>query len=309
MARMRAWTHGLSRWIMGFAALVASVVCISPAWGSQPRLVILTAATRLGETPPEGWTHLVMKSVPRLASGDRDTLPSGADKTATLFRTAVLADVQELGLDRQFILSRVGLAICVPGRDGSKDDVVVSSDKLQSLSIKLSTVEQIILDIAESELAEARLIARTSTFALLRTPAMMVVQGKHCKVDLYYAFCVEPTTGRLRVGVWSMWPQSVTKQPPPPEVHSLSPQMTFDCEVDVHAKRVLGTIPYSWSFAMRKLPPGQRIKVNKPLGEKIVAVTKRPVDVDPEALESMLRKILFAPQAAPAVKTQQAAAR
>jgi hypothetical protein len=279
--------------MMGIAALSVASTSPGPAWGSQPRLVIVSAATRLGDTPPEGWTHLVMKSVPRLASGDRDTLPSGADKTATLFRTVLLADVQGIGLEQQFILSRVGIGICIPSRDGSKEDIAVTSDRLESLGIRLSMVEQIVLETAESEMGEARLIARTSTFALLRTPATMVVQGKHSKVDLYYAFCVEPTTGRLRVGVWSMWPGNV-KQPPPPEVISLSQQKSvFDCGLDVHAKRVLGTVPYSWSFAVRGLPPGQRVKVTKPLGEKIVAVTKRPVDVDPEVLETMLRQLLF----------------
>ena len=37
---------------------------------------------------------------------------------------------------------------------------MVSADRLQSLSVKLSTVEQIVLDAAESELAEARIISR-----------------------------------------------------------------------------------------------------------------------------------------------------
>ena len=178
-----------------------------------------------------------MKSVPRLTSGDRDTLPTGAEKTATLFRTAILADVQGLGLDQQFILSRVGIGICVTSRENPKEDIVVTSDRLQSLSIKLSTVDEIVLDAMETELAEARIISRTSTFALLRTPATMMVQGKHSKIDLFYAFCVEPATGRLRVAVWSMWPPTVKQQPPPPEMHSLASQMTFDCELDVHAKR------------------------------------------------------------------------
>jgi hypothetical protein len=273
----------------GVAMLAAQVI------GSQPRLVQLTAATRIGETPPEGWSHLVIKSIPRLASGDWQDLPKVANSTATMFRTVVLADVQPLGLDKEFILSRVGLAMCVPARDGKKEDVVVASDRLQALSMKLSTVEQMVLDAAESELAEARIIAFTSTFALLRTPVTLVVGGKHRKVDLYYAFCVEPTTGRLRVGVWSMWPGEV-KQPPPPTVIDLAPKTMFDCGLDVQAKRVrLVGIPYSWSFAMKQLPPGQSIaiKANKPLGEKIVAITKHPSDVESGEFERMLRKILF----------------
>ncbi len=288
---------------IGTSLLIAQAV----GW-SEPRLVNLTAATRLGDTPPEGWTHIVLKSVPRLATGDKDTLPTSAEKTATMFRTAILADVQGLGLEKQFILARVGLGMCVPGREGPKEDIVVSSDRLQALGLNLSTVEQIVLDAAESELAEARIIARTSTFALLRAPATMLFQGKHRKVDLYYGFCVDPTTGRLRVGVWSMWPGSIN-QPPPPNVIDLPPKLNFDCELDVHAKRVLGTVPYSWSFAMRRLPTGTAIKVAKPLGEKLVMVAKRPVDVDPAELEKLLRKTLFAPRAEKPRPPQQTASR
>ena len=88
----------------------------------------------------------------------------------------------------------------------------------------------------------------------------------------------------------------------------LASKTNFDCQLDVQAKRLLGTVPYSWSFAMRKLPPGQRIKMPKPLGEKLVAVTNRPIDVDAEELEKMLRKVLFSPRDDKAKTTQHTSA-
>jgi hypothetical protein len=271
----------------------------------------LTAATRIGDAPPEGWNHLVIKSIPRLASGDLQDLPGFAHQTATMFRTVLLADVQPMGLDKQFILSRVGLGMCVPARDGKNDDIVVASDRLEALGMKLSTVEQTVLDAAEAELAESRIIAFTSTFALLRSPATMVVAGKHHKVDLYYAFCVDPATGRLRVGAWSMWPAHVDKQPPPPFVIELAPRTKYDCAIDVQARKVLGLVPFSYSFAMRKLPPGHQIPIkgNKPMGEKIVAITKHPSDVNSEEFERMLRKILFDPRVDAAGTTVKASTR
>jgi hypothetical protein len=303
--------------IMGFvgwpgrsaAAGPGIAVLAAQAMGSQPRLVQLTAATRVGDAPPEGWSHLVLKSIPRLASGEWRELPQVAHQTATMFRTVILADVQPLGLDKQFILSRVGLAMCVPARDGKSDDIVVSSDRVQALGMRLSTVEQMVLDAAEAELAESRIVAFTSSFALMRSPVTLVVGNKHHKVDLYYAFCVEPTTGRLRVGVWSMWPGDV-KQPPPPSVIELAPKTKFDCALDVQAKRLVG-FPISWSFAMQTLPPGHAIPIkgNKPMGEKIVAITKHPRDVNSEEFERMLRTILYAPRADAAATTAKAATR
>jgi hypothetical protein len=302
---------GLFGWPAARAASGPGLALLAAqAMGSQPRLVQLTAATRIGDAPPQGWNHLVIKSIPRLASGDYRDLPDFAHRTATMFRTVLLADVQPLGLDKQFVLARVGLAMCVPARDGTKDDVVVSSDRLDSLGMKLSTVEEMVLGAAETELAESRIIAFTSTFALLRSPATMVVGGKHHKVDLYYAFCVDPTTGRLRVGAWSMWPGD-RAQPPPPFVIDVASKTRFDCTIDVQAKRVLGTVPYSYSFAMRKLPDGHQIPIrgNKPLGEKIVAITRHPTDVKSEEFERMLRTILFAPRVDAAGTTVRASTR
>jgi hypothetical protein len=278
-----------------------AVVLVAQAAGwSQPRLVSLSAATRLGEEPPRGWSHLVIKSIPRLASGERESLPSSALRTATLFRTAILADVEPVGLDKDFVLARVGTAICVP--DGQGEDIVVSSDRLEALSIRLSTLEQLVLSAVESEMAEARIVARTPTFALVRTPATLVVAGKHRKVDLYYAFCVDRGTGRLGVGLWSMWPDQVD-QAPPPVLIEVAPKTVFDCALDVRAKRLLGTIPVTWSFAVRSLPPGRSIRIPAPLGERIVAVSRRPGDVAAEELEGMLRRLLF-----PAPRTNAAKA-
>ena len=106
-------------WCMASSPGVA--VLAAQAVGSQPRLERLSAATRVGDTAPEGWSHLVIRSVPRLASGEWRDLPEVGKKTATMFRTVIVADVQPLGIDKEYILSRVGIAMCVPARDGKSE--------------------------------------------------------------------------------------------------------------------------------------------------------------------------------------------
>lgn len=257
---------------------------------TQPRLVYLQPGVRIGDKPPKGWSHLILKSLPRLASGDRSSLPAGVSKMATFFRTAILADIQPADPDdKNFVLAQVGVGICVP--QDEVHDVVVSSDRLDALGLHLSTVERLVLDAAEAELAEGRIIARTPTFALFRTPATLVVAGKHRKIALYYAFCVEGSTGQLRSAVWAMRPES-EPQLPPSALVKLSAQAIYDCELDVKAKRILGAIPLSWSFAMRTLPPGVSVRVPADLGDLIVTTAKRPADADAKELERLLAKIL-----------------
>src|SRR5258707_5823461 len=62
-----------------------------------PELVSLDPGTQLDQALPPGWTHLVVKSVPRLESGDLESLPEMARGTAALFRTAILAEVKPIG--------------------------------------------------------------------------------------------------------------------------------------------------------------------------------------------------------------------
>jgi hypothetical protein len=66
----------------------------------------------------------------------------------------------------------------------------------------------------------------------------------------------------------------------------------YQCDIDVHAKRILGTIPYSWSFAVRSLPPGQKLRVPPVLGQLIVKTTRRPAESDADELERLLLETL-----------------
>jgi hypothetical protein len=258
--------------------------------GNQPRLVYLQPGVRISDEPPKGWSHLVLKSLPRLASGDRSNMPAAAAKMATFFRTAIVADIQPADPDeKDFVLARIGVGICVP--QDEVHDVVVSSDRLDALGLHLSTVERVVLDGAEAELAEGRIIARTPTFALFRSPATLVVAGKHRKIALYYAFCVEGSTGQLHSAVWAMRPEGEAQLPPSALV-KLGTKVIFDCELDVKTKRILGAIPLSWSFAMRSLPPGESIRVPSALGELIVDTAKRPAAGDAKELERSLVGIL-----------------
>jgi hypothetical protein len=210
---------------------------------------------------------------------------------ATLFRTVILADVQPVDSDeKDFVLRQVGVAICVP--EDEDHDMVVSGNRLDALGLRFSTVQKMVLDAAEAELAEGRIIARTATFALLRAPTTQLLGGKHRRVDLYYAFCVDRTTGRLRVGVWSMLPNSEPRQAPALLVR-LGANPVFQCDIDVHATKILGAVvPFTWSFAMKSLPPGLSLRVPAPLGELIATTTRRPAESNTEELERLLMETL-----------------
>ncbi len=269
-----------------------STVAVAAMGRVQSKLVNLQAGMLIGDKPPEDWSHIVLKSNPRLASGELASLPKGSKKTAAYFRTVILANVKPLDVEeRDFELSQIGVGICVPKDEDH--DMVVTGPRLQALGLHLSTVEKIVLDTTEAELKQGTIIARTQTFALFRSPATIVTKvgdrNEHSRVNLNYAFCVERTTGKLQVALWTslLESKSVTA---PTELVRLAPTPVFDCPIDVQPNKFIGlNLPFSWSFAMSKLPPGHKLPVPPELGDLIKTTARRPNDGDLEELERLER--------------------
>jgi hypothetical protein len=251
---------------------------------TMPRLVHLAPGTAVDGTLDEGWTVRVVRSVPRLASGALATLPDSAKHSATLFHTAILADVAR---DRVgYALRRVGVGNAVPHRGR---EVVVTPEGPSEVRADLSTVERIVADAAFDELSRGRLAARTLTFALLRTPARLVIEGEHKAVDLYYAILVDPASGAVRALNWATLPGQPA---PPPRLTELAPDLTFDCPLDVAVDGKIGPVNVSWSFAMAMLPPGRKVDVPADLSRLIESTASGRGD--PVALERGLRGFLNA---------------
>jgi hypothetical protein len=263
----------------------AGAGAVADARTRLPDLVLLAPGTRVDAGPPPGWTHLIIKSVPRLASGDLDTLPGMASATAALFRTVVLAEVRPAGEgpDRRFVLRRVGLGMCLPVRG---HDTVVMRDSLAAQGVELGMVARTVLDRAEQELRRGRLVARTPTFALFSAPAMMRVGTTHRELLLRYAILVDPTSGALQTLVWVIAPEPAQRTAARTMV-LLAPSLIFDCGLDVLAQRLLGALPVNWSFAMRGLPTGQPRSLTPELQAWSVRDVRTPAEA--EQLEEAIR--------------------
>lgn len=237
------------------------------------------------ESPSSTWNHWIVKSVPRLASGDLESLPDSARSTATLYRTVILARSTRLRTG-EHELDRVGIGICVPhqGRD-----LVVSYATVDDLAIPLSIVQRVVLGQAETELSKGRITASTRTFALFTTPSVLVRGGRHVDVDLSYAMLLDRSEGSLMTVVWSSH-VGARDDPGPSSIRLLKPGLTFDCPLDVEANRLLGAIPVSWSFAMKDLPPGRPIVLND--GARLELARRSGKDFSPDRFESLLRTLV-----------------
>jgi hypothetical protein len=254
-------------------------------------MTLIEPGTAIDRQPPASWNHLVIKSLPRLTSGDPQTLPRSAFRTATLFRTVILADVGPSRDDpKTFRLNRLGIGLCVPNPNGRDD--VVHSGRTEESGVSLGMMEKMVLKSAEAELLRGRLIAATPTFALYRAPAVLDSVHAHRRVMIYYAFLVGPQNGELRTFVWAEDAQG-PRGNMSTEVVELEPGLVYDCGVNVLAERLLGAVPVSWSFAMESLPPGRVRTVPLNLAQVRQA---GGAAVDSRVMEKEIRQLLTGSQ-------------
>jgi hypothetical protein len=282
----------------GLVSLITvALACIfmqAPAWAmpagtpaQRPELVFLEGDTIIGATAPPGWTNLIVKSMPRLVSGDMEGLPAQAKTTAILFRTAILADVRRSVAGKgPYHLSRIGLGLCVPVK--GHDRVATSSGSSEARA-SLGLIDRQVLSVAEGELQKGRVLASTPSFTLFGAPAVQQFGTKHVAVVVLYGILVDPENGSLTTAVWSIRHEAPARSSPS-SLNVLPLALVYDCDLDVQTERWLGTIPIGWSFAMRSLPPGRPKAITKQLQPWFQS--PRRIESETAAFESLLRKFL-----------------
>lgn len=252
---------------------------------SRPVVERIPAGTVVGRTAPRGWSHLVVKSLPRLASGELGSLPASAGRTAGLFRTVILADVAPPPQgDGAWALRRIGIGLAAPDAHGR--DVIVSQAHHADVGVDLGMTDRVVLRLADAELRRGALAVSAPTFALYRAPAAMLIGGAHRELEVAYAFLIDPESGNLRTLAWARDPAEVARRAPARLVE-LTPSLVYSCAIDVKAKRLLGTVPVSWSFAMTALPPGRVRDLTPAMARTLAAALRSPID--PIRLESAIR--------------------
>jgi hypothetical protein len=289
MRRGDRWRAGGLALLVGLMLSGRPAASVEPATSARdaagPKLVPLAPGTTVDGRPSGGWTDRIIHSIPRLASGEIGTLPESAKTTATLFRTAVLVEV---GKGRRgYELHAVGAGNGVPFRGR---EVVVTPDGPAEVRASLSTVERIVANAAYDEVNRGRLAVTTPTFALMRGPARLAIDGVHKHVDLYYAILVDPETGAVRTLNWATLPG---KTDPPRRLTELPHDLAFDCPIDVAVDGKIGPLNVSWSFAMAALPPGRKVEVTPELARLVESTAGGRGDAG--ALEKALRGLLDTP--------------
>ena len=100
-----------------------------------------------------------------------------------------------------------------------------------------------------------------------------------------------PSSGAVRTFAWMQDPDAAAEPVQPTRLRLLSAPV-FDCPIDIQARRLLGTIPVTWSFAVRDLPPGTDLDAPPGLAPLLAATTASTDPTVSTRIEEALTRLL-----------------
>jgi len=278
---------------------------VEPAWTddydvtAQPPEEI-APGTVIERGPPAGWSHLVIKSLPRVRPTEVARLPSNrivsrdelVRRVAWMF-TAFAADVvpERHGHHTRSRIRAIGLGL---GASVNGRDTVLTSDTAESLGSKLDIlgIQKRTLDTGYRIQRQARVVIHGPSFALVDTPVTFRCDKKNRMVRFRYALLLDQPTGRLDVLAWRLGGEGGECADLSRAV-LLRPDTIDDAQLipDLTEFNLAGIPTGELAFGVDDLPP-HRLEVALPPELLPLVGATRFTPAAARALEDDLRKLL-----------------
>jgi len=243
--------------------------------------------TVVEQSAPAGWSHLIIKSLPRVRPDQRAGLPAIVVEKASWMFTAFVADVvPDTGRDRHRLRAvALGLGARVKDRD-----TILTAETGWQLGADLGLFGGEILRKGYDVQRKAVVVVHGPSLGLLDTPVWFRCGDDNRLARYRYALLVDAPTGRLDVLLWSLGADGAACGELA-ELVVVAPDTLDPAELVVDRKKVnaLG-IPSDDAFAVDALPPGRRLALPPDL-RPLAAQTRFTADAA-HALETRLRSVL-----------------
>ncbi len=205
--RPLAWTGVVALLAPALGCSPQNVVAVDPPdpaaeYDVTPRPIsVVPPGAVVGDGPPEGWTHLLIKSYPRAGAGDLDKLSSSMRELADKLFTTMLARVEVVpgSSPPRYRLADVasGVGTSIDGRD-----VVISPKTYAQQGANMGFFGGWAVEAAYGRIKAAAIVLRSDTLAVYDAPMIMVRDGRHAPVMLRYVFLLDPATGAIDTLQW-----------------------------------------------------------------------------------------------------------
>ncbi|MFN4258622.1 MAG: hypothetical protein ACK4RK_04945 [Gemmataceae bacterium] len=281
------------------AAIPVSLTAASSPQQPQPppfdvtprRLFGIEPGTVIGTEPPKGWTHLILKSQPRIGAGDVHKASAIVRRMSSLMFTAVVANVKGEyvnGVPHYYLEKLgVGLGVKVQGQD-----MIVTPETQQQLGANLDFVARQVLAGGYERLSDVFSVAQSRSFALVDALNYLHVNGRNQPIVTRYAILVDPQTGRIQTLLWRVnrdYQNKYLGAVGPFEW--LPPNKIEDCVLYVDGNEITLGIPSEYAFGMNQLPKGAK---QIPIPERLQNLAGQPRFTPEQAaqLERELRVLI-----------------
>jgi hypothetical protein len=242
----------------------------------------IAPGTVVGTTAPKGWSHLVIKSLPRVRPDQRPGLSQLVVEKAGWMFTAFVADVVPNG--GRFRLRAVGLGL---GASMNGKDTILTPETVGRFEL----IGKEILSKGYEVQRKAVVVVRGPSLALLDTPVWFRCGDGNRLVRYRYALLADTATGRLDTLVWRLGGENEVCSDLSRAVW-LAPDTIDPAELVVDRAKVnrFG-VPADDAFAVEKMPAG-RATLTLPPDLRPLAAQIRFTAADARALDTRLRTVI-----------------
>jgi hypothetical protein len=274
---------------------------VPPAWANEYDVSAkppetIPPGTVVGTGPPEGWSHLVLKSLPRVRPSEESKIPGEfRSRTIRMSRwmfTAFVADVrpETRGDETRYHLRAValGLGTSINGRD-----VIITPDTAEAHGVELDKLitRPILTKGYKTQQQFAKVAAHGPTFAVVDTPVWFRCGQKNRLIRFRFGLLVDAATGQLDVLVWLLDPEG--KCGDAGVAVLLNPSQINEAELvpDREEFTDLLGLANDATFGVDQLPPHKAQLAMPAEVRELAARTKFSAD-EAHDLETALRKLI-----------------
>ena len=254
------------------------------------KIDLIPPGTTIAKKAPDGWTHLVVKSQPRVTSGDISKVSAVQIELASKFFMATLATVTQDGAktDGGYRLVRLASGI---GADVRGEDTIISPATADRLGARVGFRGGILLKEMYNEQRTVQIVLRSDTCAVYDTPIVLRQGGKNGSSVLRYGVVVNAETGDLETLAWLVETNDDgSYQQLAGHLQLLPNNMLIDCRLHVDASEYFLGIPNKHAFACLRIPRGRtQVSVSD---QRLTGLLARPRWSEQEAasVEALLHK-------------------
>jgi hypothetical protein len=257
------------------------------------RIELIPPGTVIGQRAPEPWTHLIVKSQPRVTDGDVDEVSRNQIRLAETFSMSTVARVERIdqGGVVSYRLARLASGL---GVHSARGDVIVSPD-----TADVGFLAGILLDEMYEQQKSVEIILRSATTAIYDTPIAIRINNKNRMLVLRYAVLVDEHTGQLDTLAWLIDVDAAGRYLGlSGHLQWLKPNLSFDCRLYVDKSEYSWGIPSDVAYACLKPTPG-RLQLSVKKGPLTTLIAKeRWTLAEAPTVDAGLRDVLKQARAA-----------